>query len=748
MVLLGHRQNNLVKNDGISLFEIRLDGLDRDIIVFKGGPSEAPSVLLTGKIVMAIHEPIHFKKLSLNFYGDLRLNWIDHLESGGTTYSKPNRFIKRVYSHTWDEFKVHRFSSDDDAAASPSSSRIELKRSLKSSTSLMGLTHKRASSSVNLGGSSTALNKLNGDDSLTTLSSAGHHLARGNYEFPFSAILPGDLQESVEGLPGGSIFYKIEATLDRGKFSKKKFVNKHLRVVRSLTPDSPELTETMSIDNNWPKKVEYTISIPSRAVPIGSSTPINFLMAPLLKGLRLGKVTVKLVEYFSFNGLGTLTRGHTNERVVSEMVLSPPPESAYESDEIISLDEENTACNFMKVSYGRWEIEKQLAIPPSLSKCTQDMTFLKNLKVRHKLLVVVSLKNPNGHTSELRATLPVILYISPFVTLSAKFNETTILNSYSDNHPEVSRENKVHGKKKVASSPGGKKKSNPNSTSSSTSDLKGLGTATPPEPQGEDPEDKDDELLFSGNEQNVLIDASTGRPELMAPPNYGEHIYDKLWSGISTPGLPNALLPIHTPGVHTPGVQTPGTHTPTGANMVFSQSKFHSQLTKHLNELHMQRLNEESQGDDTQADSESSGTPTTDYFALSKNTSNVVTTPHRPEFSHASRVNSTLKINLQMHLDSVFEKNLTTLSKVPSYETATKSASDLVELAPRYPISGSSTNLAKTIGSLTSLFDESSSSSSTKLTSGPLPVRPGMPRKNSSFLHMRFGKHKKEPSAE
>jgi hypothetical protein len=54
------------------------------------------------------------------------------------------------------------------------------------------------------------------------------------------------------------------------------------------------------VENLWPNKVEYSISIPNKAVVFGSSIPINIVLLPLLKGLTVGKVTCSLKELHNF----------------------------------------------------------------------------------------------------------------------------------------------------------------------------------------------------------------------------------------------------------------------------------------------------------------------------------------------------------------------------------------------------------------------------------------------------------------
>jgi hypothetical protein len=45
----------------------------------------------------------------------------------------------------------------------------------------------------------------------------------GNYEYPFEVSLPDDIPDSVEGLPGGHIIYKMKAVIERPGLVNKNF---------------------------------------------------------------------------------------------------------------------------------------------------------------------------------------------------------------------------------------------------------------------------------------------------------------------------------------------------------------------------------------------------------------------------------------------------------------------------------------------------------------------------------------------
>ncbi|KOS17370.1 putative HECT-type ubiquitin ligase-interacting protein [Escovopsis weberi] len=59
-----------------------------------------------------------------------------------------------------------------------------------------------------------------------------------------------------------------------------------------------------------------------------------------------------------------------------------------------------------------WTLNKALDLPKKLNQCIQDVD-IHGVKVRHKIKLVIALQNPDGHLSELRATLPVSIFISP-----------------------------------------------------------------------------------------------------------------------------------------------------------------------------------------------------------------------------------------------------------------------------------------------------------------------------------------------
>ena len=78
-----------------------------------------------------------------------------------------------------------------------------------------------------------------------TFISSPRILQPGNYEFPFEHTLDGDSPESVEGLLGGYVIYRLKATIDRGLLSSNIYARKHIRVIRTYEMGSPEISNGM-----------------------------------------------------------------------------------------------------------------------------------------------------------------------------------------------------------------------------------------------------------------------------------------------------------------------------------------------------------------------------------------------------------------------------------------------------------------------------------------------------------------------
>ena len=200
--------------------------------------------------------------------------------------------------------------------------------------------------------------------------------------------MPGDTAESVEGIPEASITYKLKATIVRGKWAHDLRAYKHVRVVRTLESSALEFLHAMSVENIWPNKIEYSLVVPQKAIVFGSAIPLETRLTPLLKGLELGDITIKLMEMHDVLLQAMGGREYRRERQVASWTR-------------VMSREEHWHEMIEDTGQEGWMMNTTLDLPKKLGQCIQDVNVL-NVKVRHKLKIVVALKNPDGHVSEVR----------------------------------------------------------------------------------------------------------------------------------------------------------------------------------------------------------------------------------------------------------------------------------------------------------------------------------------------------------
>ncbi|KAJ6127150.1 HECT-type ubiquitin ligase-interacting protein creD [Penicillium sp. IBT 18751x] len=419
-------------------------------------------------------------------------------------------------------------------------------------------------------------------------------LAAGNYEYPFDVVLEGSMPESVEGLSETWVMYRFKAEIGR-KYAKDIVARKPLRIIRTLDPSALELAHAMSVDNIWPNKIEYSISTPTKAVMFGTAIRVDFKLVPLLKGLRIGQTTSQLIESHDLTLNPEDPDSIRNTYKITRTILTDEHEVDEDNVEIIDEAAEG------------YQFTRYLDMPQTLTRCLQDVDT-KGIKIRHKLKFRIQLHNPDGHISELRATLPVSVFISPNIAIDENNNL---------------REQTQQTNRRTA-----------------------------------------DE--FATNQ---------------APPLYGEHTVDQLYSEVD----PN--------GYRTPGPSSGGPGTPFGAlsrnisaenlpsmaaltNTDISAAALHSRL----NSLSANRLQPATPGEipnsppDHHANSRGLNVHFGDYFGPSSGSG--THSPASPELSRRPSDDGT-QSPIQSGMTTPFHPQyaeVETLSRVPSYSTAVRAA--------------------------------------------------------------------------
>ncbi|KAI6245063.1 HECT-type ubiquitin ligase-interacting protein creD [Erysiphe necator] len=240
-------------------------------------------------------------------------------------------------------------------------------------------------------------------------SSKGTIMHSGNYEWPFELIIPGSIAESVQGIRETYIVYNLKAKVARGKLAHDLVTWKPVRIIRTMESADADLSQPMIVENVWPNKIEYSVMVPQKTVIFGTAVEVQMRFTVLLKGLRIGEIRCHILEIVELSsGLPSrsdIEKCRKHERRVAMSTFSMNEENYHE----ILLDNGQD---------GHVLIEK-IPLPKTLSECLQDCD-VHGIRVRHRVKFFITLHNPDGHVSELRATIPITIYFSPSVPLTAE----------------------------------------------------------------------------------------------------------------------------------------------------------------------------------------------------------------------------------------------------------------------------------------------------------------------------------------
>ena len=128
---------------------------------------------------------------------------------------------------------------------------------------------------------------------------------------------------------------------------------------------------------------------------------------PLLKGLKIGKITTELLQRqnLTIHSSRNTTRSHSNTQAVHTDEYSIPDDA--ETEDIEGQE--------------GYVFSRSIPVPQSLKQCVQTFNS-PDIKIRHHLAFNVQLLNPDGHVSELHASLPVFIFLSPHLPINDSNN--------------------------------------------------------------------------------------------------------------------------------------------------------------------------------------------------------------------------------------------------------------------------------------------------------------------------------------
>ncbi|KAL4976252.1 HECT-type ubiquitin ligase-interacting protein apyA [Aspergillus desertorum] len=216
----------------------------------------------------------------------------------------------------------------------------------------------------------------------------------GEYKYPFGVVMEGSMPASVEGLKEASVSYLFTVEIGR-RHGRDITFHKPLRVIRA--PGLEPCAHDFTLDEVWANKIAYRIGIQNRTVALGARIYVDYVFAPLLGDLKIAFIESQLLEIREFN-------------------LNPSDSASAHcgpNETIVCSDRYTVDGECSDKAVETHQFSRSLQLPQALGPCVQD-TDSMGVKVSHKFKIHVRMQNPDGHQSELRLSIPVLVYLCPY----------------------------------------------------------------------------------------------------------------------------------------------------------------------------------------------------------------------------------------------------------------------------------------------------------------------------------------------
>ncbi|OJJ98611.1 hypothetical protein ASPACDRAFT_44242 [Aspergillus aculeatus ATCC 16872] len=222
----------------------------------------------------------------------------------------------------------------------------------------------------------------------------------GRHEIPLSLALGSGehMRESVDGVEGYSVSYLLIGRLTR-KFANYLTCHESIKVYRSHAPSEwYSFATAHTLDNEWPGKIRYSISIPAVQIPFGSDLCPRIQLFPSTEGLQIESITIEVVETHHFAPNPSFGGGFLKRVERSRVVCGKEFSSTKDPD--ISTQEIE----------GRYEVAPLVALPTSIHDCAHTVQS-SHFDITHNVVVTIRIINIDGHISMVRAFIPIIIYM-------------------------------------------------------------------------------------------------------------------------------------------------------------------------------------------------------------------------------------------------------------------------------------------------------------------------------------------------
>lgn len=202
--------------------------------------------------------------------------------------------------------------------------------------------------------------------------------------------------------------YQLKAIAERSSFLLPNYTTRHdIHLSRQKLSLSTDYLDPVTVANHWADKLDYEITLPTKVYSHGDTIPVSIQALPLAPNLQVRYISCTFKEYMTCRAINGWFNGKNKShgRIIHYTRRD-------QNQQIQQQQEQNM-----------WSTVMHIKVPENLMDIQCD-AHNDSVRVRHKLKFTMSIENDDGHISELRAVLPIVIAITNSIGVLPAYEET------------------------------------------------------------------------------------------------------------------------------------------------------------------------------------------------------------------------------------------------------------------------------------------------------------------------------------
>lgn len=340
------------------------------VLYFRGDSDESVGSFLRGELILNLSKPTKIRKLEMRFTGTLKTFWPEGKLNYGSSANRNELCEKQeIMTHGW-------------TFVSPPTSSPETPRPLPLSST-----------------SGPYRFSVIGSSPSNTSTPRFHLIPAGIHKYPFELFVPGTVPETIETVRG-TVNYKISAAAIRSGLYPKLRDSQRVPIIRTILEERN--SEGIAIASGWNDQLDYEITIPKRAYPMGDSIEIDLKLTPLVKKMQIVGVKIQIDEESVYKA-----KGQTNIELSNLSLYKDENFCGQEGNDLVNLF-----------------YHKNISLP--IPKCTKHIHCsceTTSIKISHLLKFAFKIKLPHEDCNKKKMKKAEVKVDVPITILSRRCAE-------------------------------------------------------------------------------------------------------------------------------------------------------------------------------------------------------------------------------------------------------------------------------------------------------------------------------------